>query len=733
MRFCPRCKVSFPDGISRCPSDGARLVDLEVAPLPPAPAIEPTQSLAPVSDSFEAIVAAPAPPYLTPNAEGSDVTRAERPQARARGSSASHGVTPPPAPPGRCAIQPGERIGTVLGNYRLLDLIGQGGMGCVYQAEHVKLGRPVALKLLRDSHAERRDAVARFFQEARAVNKIRHRNIVDVTDFVELDDGTTFIIMELLDGASLGRLARVGELPYPRALALLIQICDGLAAAHRNGIVHRDLKPDNIIVVPTGDGADLVKLLDFGVAKLLHSEIEDLGYETAAGAVVGTPTFMSPEQAGGLDVDARADIYSLGAIMYEVFCGQPVFTGRSFGEFVRKHLNEPPIPPSQTPGGRHIDDRLEAIILRCLEKRPEDRYPTVLALREDLLRLLGAIETSVTSSQVLDSGSGSFPPAAGDPLRRSAPGLAPGDSGARAPGRDSWPGDPARSSSSRRAGATGPAGRSAGASASGLRADGPSGGASASGLRAGGASGDDLRASGAPVGLAASGTRAQRQSDVDGLLPGAGAAAGGAPSRRRWVAVVAVGGAALAIGAVGFYFATRSGSAASSGSPAATTARVEPEVTPVHPATGPIAVRPPVVRSEPIVLRFRSTPSAAVFPAGSAVKLCRTPCDLTINPDDGGSPTRRDFAFEQSGYRSQRVSVTLAELPANGLIDVTLRPARAGQPADPPAAAAPDDVEKVETRPPEPPEPPDPDPDPIGHERIDPTDTMDPFGAKRSR
>ncbi len=383
VRTCPRCRVSFPNTVALCPRDGTRLIEVEAPPLPPAP--EATQSL--VED-------APADPFARRtgteplNLDVGDSTKADRPSARR-----SNPGRPTPPPRARRPSKPEERVGDVLGQYRIIDMLGRGGMGCVYLAEHLKLGRKVALKLLRPEHAERRDAVARFFQEARAVNKIRHRNIVDVTDLVEAEDGTTFIIMELLDGMSLGKLMRAQQLDVPRALAILAQICDGLAAAHAHGIVHRDLKPDNVFVISTADGADLVKLLDFGVAKLLHPENEDIGFETAAGAVVGTPTFMSPEQAGGGEVDARSDIYSLGAIMYEMFTGEPIFRGKSFGEFVRKHLNETPVPPRQTAGGRAMDDRLEAIILRCLEKRPDDRHATILELKDELLMLLGAIET----------------------------------------------------------------------------------------------------------------------------------------------------------------------------------------------------------------------------------------------------------------------------------------------------------------------------------------------------
>jgi serine/threonine protein kinase len=355
---------------------------------------DPTQSLSIDPDEE------PSHPSLalgTHDAQRREQTRVDSPSAQKRSPSAppadkvrGSGGRPPPIPARPDA--PSEFLGQVLGSYRILDLLGKGGMGYVFRAEHVKLGREVALKLLRIDYAKRRDAVARFFQEARTVNRVRHRNIVDVTDFVELDDGTTFIIMELLGGVSLGKWARSG-VDLPRALAVLVQICDGLGAAHQVGVVHRDLKPDNIIVVPTSDGAELAKLLDFGVAKLLNRDDEDVGFQTAAGSVIGTPAYMSPEQAGGMLVDARSDIYSLGAIMYELFCGQPMFRGRSFGEYVRKHLTEMPIPPRQTGGGALLDPRLEAVILKCLEKDPNQRFGNILELRDALLGMLGGMET----------------------------------------------------------------------------------------------------------------------------------------------------------------------------------------------------------------------------------------------------------------------------------------------------------------------------------------------------
>jgi serine/threonine-protein kinase len=333
-------------------------------------------------------------------------TKIESPNGRVKTAPPRPPTRPPPLP--KTLDDPDDRLGSTLGSYKVLELLGKGGMGYVYRAEHVKLAREVAIKLLRSDYARRRDAVARFIQEARTVNRIRHRNIVDVPDIVELGDGTTFIVMEFLRGMSLGKWARTG-IELPRALAVLIQICDGLAAAHAVSVVHRDLKPDNVIVVPTDDGAELVKLLDFGVAKLLNRDDEDIGFQTAAGSVIGTPAYMSPEQAGGMEIDHRSDIYSLGAIMYELFCGQPMFRGRSFGEYVRKHLTEAPVRPRLTPAGADIDERLEAAILKCLEKEPNDRFHQIVELRDALLTILGSMETHPPSFASLTA-SGLRPP-----------------------------------------------------------------------------------------------------------------------------------------------------------------------------------------------------------------------------------------------------------------------------------------------------------------------------------
>ncbi|HEY8143741.1 MAG TPA: serine/threonine-protein kinase [Kofleriaceae bacterium] len=291
--------------------------------------------------------------------------------------------------------RPESRIGELYGSYRIRELIGAGGMGCVYRAEHARIGRTVALKVLHEHHARHREASLRLFQEARASSHIHHKNIVDVVDYLELEGGVVCIVMEHLAGPSLARMmATRGALPPARALDLLAQIADGLDAAHAAGFVHRDLKPENILVVaaPDGSGGDLVKLLDFGVAKLMDDD-EDAP-QTAAGQVMGTPAYMSPEQATGAAVDARTDIYALGAIMYELFTGEMPFVARTFDEYVFKHLTVAPAPPRETAGGRELDPRIEEVILRCLEKDPAGRYGSARELGAELLAIRDALSAT---------------------------------------------------------------------------------------------------------------------------------------------------------------------------------------------------------------------------------------------------------------------------------------------------------------------------------------------------
>jgi serine/threonine-protein kinase len=291
--------------------------------------------------------------------------------------------------PGRDQLDLERLEGQIVGPYRVIERIGSGGMSYVYRAEHLRLGRQVALKVLRPECAAQREVMARFVREARAIGRIRHRNIIDVTDFVELRPGIAFLVMELIDGASLSDLLRQPEqLPVRKVIGLLLQICDGLGAAHEAGFVHRDLKPANILLTRTAAGEDLIKILDFGVAKWLRGAGDLAPVRTIAGAVIGTPAYMSPEQASGAPPDQRSDIYSLGAILYEMCTRQPVFTASNLGEYLHKHLHEAPVPPRATPQGAAIPVALERIILRCLNKHPADRYQHVRHLRRDLLGVL---------------------------------------------------------------------------------------------------------------------------------------------------------------------------------------------------------------------------------------------------------------------------------------------------------------------------------------------------------
>jgi serine/threonine-protein kinase len=266
--------------------------------------------------------------------------------------------------------------GSMVGSYRILSLLREGGMGRVYVAEHVLLGRQVALKVLRPQHSADRYAVARFFAEARAVNQISHENIIEITDFCESGDGHNYLIMELLKGQDLADLLlKVGVIPINRAVDIAIQVASALTAVHEGRIVHRDLKPDNIYLIDRPSRIGFVKLLDFGVAKL--TDPDGLGIQlgtTTRGMIIGTPEYMSPEQATGDTIDHRSDIYSLGVILYEMVTGVLPFRAANFGELVVQLLTVEATPPRSHPDLPHeIPAELEQLILHMLAKSPDDR------------------------------------------------------------------------------------------------------------------------------------------------------------------------------------------------------------------------------------------------------------------------------------------------------------------------------------------------------------------------
>jgi len=234
-------------------------------------------------------------------------------------------------------------IGQDIGSYRIVAKLGEGGMGAVYLGEHQHIARKAAIKVLLPELSANSQIVARFFNEARATSLIRHPGIVDIIDCNVLPSGNAYIVMEYLVGESLGSHLRGGRrLPPSRAIFLSRHIADALAAAHGQRIVHRDLKPDNIFLMNGAEAAP-IKILDFGIAKLMHTDARDGSYRTRTGSIMGTPVYMSPEQCRGSgEIDHRTDIYSLGCILFEMVAGRPPFTYEGFGELIQAHMSTTP-------------------------------------------------------------------------------------------------------------------------------------------------------------------------------------------------------------------------------------------------------------------------------------------------------------------------------------------------------------------------------------------------------
>ncbi|MBI1946521.1 MAG: serine/threonine protein kinase [Deltaproteobacteria bacterium] len=308
------------------------------------------------------------------------------------------------------------RAGAQIGVYRILSVIGKGGMGIVYAAEHTRLGKKVAIKVLRSELVEDDVQVARFFAEARTANSVGHENIVEVHDFIEEGPYRAFV-MELIEGITLSReLVAEKPLPLPRLARIGRQVADALAAVHDKQIVHRDLKPDNIFLTTRARQPDFVKLLDFGVAKLMQQTGDSL---TQAGQVLGTPAYMAPEQLRGEGVGTRADIYSLGCILYQMASGKRPFRAKTVPELMMKQVHDPPPPFSSWPGLPKVDVSLEKLILQCLDKDPAKRPAD---MREVEARL-AAIEELVTggffSGPHAPTSSGAIPAAPGPPAASS--------------------------------------------------------------------------------------------------------------------------------------------------------------------------------------------------------------------------------------------------------------------------------------------------------------------------
>ncbi len=283
-------------------------------------------------------------------------------------------------------------IGKTIGVYKVEGFVNKGGMGAVYRATHLMLGKPVALKLINPEVLTSPQVVGRFQREARVVSQLSHPNIVTVHDLGQTEDGILYLAMELVSGINLKELIdREGPLDPGRAVRLARGVATALAVAHKDKIVHRDLKPQNVMVTEDAEGREIPKLLDFGIAKALESDGSTL---TSTGMLLGTPRYMSPEQAKGTEVDGRSDLYSLGIMLYEMLVGTVPFDAPSIPAVLIKHQSEVPTPPSKLRPG--LPAELQAVVLRLLEKDPARRFANAAALSD----ALGLLEPGLASGWI---------------------------------------------------------------------------------------------------------------------------------------------------------------------------------------------------------------------------------------------------------------------------------------------------------------------------------------------
>ncbi len=303
--------------------------------------------------------------------------------------------------------QVGNLLGQVLdGRYRLESILGSGGMGTVYRATHVTIGKTLAVKVLAQEFAGDETFRKRFLREAQAVSQISHHNVVEVSDFGVTPTGSLYLVMEFLEGESLSDLLdREGGLGWARAKPFILQVCRALQSAHEKGILHRDVKPENCMRIPRTDDANFVKVLDFGLAKMLMAEPGlDVSLSAKGGGIMGTPEYMSPERIRGLDLDARTDVYALGVLAYELVTGCVPYSGDHYTKVLDQQLNAAPVPPRKVSPSLDIGRGVEAVILRALEKSREARFSSAGEMADAFEQVDAA---AVGPASTHDSGSAS--------------------------------------------------------------------------------------------------------------------------------------------------------------------------------------------------------------------------------------------------------------------------------------------------------------------------------------
>ncbi len=278
-------------------------------------------------------------------------------------------------------------VGTRLADrYEIISVIGHGGMGVVYKARHELIDRVVAIKMLKPQLIMDAASAQRFQQEAKAASRLSHPNVITLFDFGLTPTGQPYLVMDFLQGSSLSELIkRERQLSVDRFVSICSQVCDALDHAHRNGIIHRDLKPGNIMLTTRQGEADLVKVVDFGVAKIMPFAGEDSQSVTQSGEVFGSPVYMSPEQCVGEPLDVRSDIYSMGVVMYEMLTGTVPLRGKDIIQTIMMHKCDLPSPFAQMRPDLHIPDRLEAAVFKALAKDPAKRYQSMSEIKESLL------------------------------------------------------------------------------------------------------------------------------------------------------------------------------------------------------------------------------------------------------------------------------------------------------------------------------------------------------------